>query len=84
MFRRTYDNNGGKRARKFIGVMKQCIFAGKPGLKNYSLLERVDSRVQHIGGAIIMAAKLKGDYHTVNKSFFYSILKIPKQHESLH
>ena len=24
---------GGKRAGKFIGVMKQCIFAGKPVLK---------------------------------------------------
>ena len=27
------SDNGGKRAGKFIRVMKQCIFAGKPVLK---------------------------------------------------
>ena len=33
VFWRAFDNSGGKRAGKFIGVMKQCIFAGKPVLK---------------------------------------------------
>ena len=55
----SHKGNGGKRARKFIGVMKQCIFAGKPILKKNYLLERVDSRVQHIWRLRVMSSCLK-------------------------
>lgn len=51
---RSFDNNGGKRAGKFIGV----YFCGKACSKNYSSLERIDSRVQYIWRLQVMGSWL--------------------------
>ena len=54
---RTFDNNGGKRAGKFIGVIK------KQRPRNNSSLERVDSRVQHIWRLRVMGSWQKLSSH---------------------